>query len=269
MRTSYDGIAKRLAVSTGDPMGGRTAALFRMGAKAARVLWVRDWRRALVRQHVAAGLEHVSVLRNLGDVRTVVDIGANRGQFALAAHRVWPEATVISFEPLSVPAGVYRSVFALNGRVRLITAAIGPERGHASIHEARRDDSSSLLPITGRQKALFPGTEEVGTCRVRVARLVDEMSGDFERPAILKLDVQGFELQALQGCEDLLHRFDWVYVECSFIELYAQQALADQVLDWLGARDFVLRGVYNPSYDGRGAAVQGDFLLGRRGQSTR
>ncbi len=48
--------------------------------------------------------------------------------------------------------------------------------------------------------------------------------------ALLKLDVQGFELSALQGCEDLLQHFAWVYVECSFIELYEGQALADEVI---------------------------------------
>ena len=49
-------------------------------------------------------------------------------------------------------------------------------------------------------------------------------------------DEQGFELTALQGCEELLDRFEWVYAECSFIELYEGQALADEVIAWLRER---------------------------------
>ncbi len=61
-----------------------------------------------------------------------------------------------------------------------------------------------------------------------VTRLVDEVPAqDLAAPALLKLDVQGFELQALSGCEDLLERFARVTVECSFVALYAGQAFAD------------------------------------------
>ncbi|MGA7966535.1 MAG: FkbM family methyltransferase, partial [Gammaproteobacteria bacterium] len=80
-------------------------------------------------------------------------------------------------------------------------------------------------------------------------------------PALLKLDVQGFELPTLQGCEDLLSRFAWVYVECSFIELYEGQALADEVITWLRERGFALSGVYNMSYGRSGRAIQADFLF--------
>lgn len=149
-------------------------------------------------------------------------------------------------------------------RARLVEAAIGPELGEAVIHLSARDDSSSLLPITARQNAIFPGTAETGTASVKVTRLTDEVvAEELTMPALLKLDVQGFELQALAGCEDLLDRFAWVYAECSFVELYAGQAFADAVIAWLRERGFVLRGVYNMAYEGDGRAVQADFLFGR------
>jgi hypothetical protein len=82
-------------------------------------------------------------------------------------------------------------------------------------------------------------------------------------PALLKVDVQGFELEALRGCEDLLGRFAYVYAECSFVELYAGQALADEVIAWLRERGFKLRGVHNMDYDRGGQAIQADFLFAR------
>jgi len=69
--------------------------------------------------------------------------------------------------------------------------------------------------------------------------------------ALLKLDVQGFELAALQGCTDVLDRFEFVYVEVSFIELYVGQALASDVVAFLLGRNFKLLCVANPHLAGR------------------
>jgi hypothetical protein len=130
------------------------------------------------------------------------------------------------------------------------------------IHLSARDDSPSLLPITARQRALFPGTAEAGTATIRATRLAYDLSAaDIEAPALLKLDVQGFEPQALAGCEDVLDRL--VYMECSFVELYAGQAFADEVIAWLREHGMRLAGVYHMAYDGDGRAVQADFLFGR------
>jgi FkbM family methyltransferase len=226
------------------------------------ILAVSAWRAALRRHRVAAGAEHAGVLHQLGAVRTVVDIGANAGQFALVVRHCFPGARIVSFEPLVRPAALWREVFAGDVRATLVEAAVGSEPGEAEIHLSARDDSSSLLPITDRQDELFPGTAETGTVPVRVMRLSDALGEEeIAAPAMLKLDVQGFELQALAGCEDLLGCFEWVYAECSFVELYAGQALADEVIAWLRERGFRLTGIFNMSYDRVGRAIQADFLF--------
>jgi FkbM family methyltransferase len=217
----------------------------------------------LLRQRVLAGAEHRCVLAD--DLRTVVDIGANRGQFALAVCRWAPKAQIISFEPLSIPAAIFRLIFAGDDRVVLHQAAIGPEPMIRQMHVSARDDSSSLLPISSLQTVMFPGTEEGAVAEVRVATL-DEFisSADLQSPAMLKLDVQGFEFDALRGCESLLERFDQVYCECSFVELYSGQKLAWEIIDWLSARGFYLMGMFNPTYHRRGQTVQADFLFNRK-----
>ena len=140
------------------------------GKKLAAILKSPYYQTRLLRHRVAAGVEHARVLSGL-DCRTVVDIGANRGQFALVARQCQPQARVISFEPLPAAAAKFRAVFAGDDRVTLHEVAIGPVPGNATIHISRRDDSSSLLPITSTQVALFPGTAEAATATVRVAPL--------------------------------------------------------------------------------------------------
>lgn len=226
-----------------------------------------SWRllSALLRHRVLAGAEHRRVLAR--EIDTVVDIGANRGQFALAARRWAPNARVIAFEPLAGPAAVFRRVFAGDAKVILHQAAIGPSPARQAMHVSAKEDSSSLLPISDAQVAMFPGTQEAGTVEVRVARLDEFLSpDDLPALALLKLDVQGFELDALMGCESLLDRFDWVYCECSYVELYTGQKLVDEVSVWLAERGFVAAGSFNHARDGEGRVVQADFLF-RRGRA--
>jgi FkbM family methyltransferase len=218
----------------------------------------------LLRFRVVAGIDHAEVLSQLAGCKTIIDIGANRGQFSLAARHLHPTACIEAFEPLPAPALTYSAVFAGDGKVRLHGVAIGPDRKQATIHLSGRDDSSSLLPITATQDTLFAGTAETGVAMIDVGPLRDFIDeARITQPAVLKIDVQGFELETLKGCESLLHHFSWVYVECSFMELYEGQAFADEVIAWLRDRGFRLLGVYNMLHDPKGQAIQGDFLFMR------
>jgi len=192
----------------------------------------------------------------------VVDIGANCGQFALISRKCFPDARIDSFEPLAEPADRFEKVFAKDENVYLHRLAIGEREDKATIHVSNRDDSSSLLPISDKQTRLFPGTDERETRTIHVAPLNAILTKqDILSPAMLKLDVQGYELQALRGCKSLLGCFRYIYCECSFVELYEGQALADEVITFLSNYNFRLCGVYNLYYDENGKAIQADFLF--------
>ena len=223
--------------------------------------------KAFVKYKVAAGVEH-SGLPNyirLETIRTIVDIGANCGQFALAARNCFPSAEIVSFEPLKEPAILFRHVFANDARTTLHEIAIGPHEVELPIHVSQKNDSSSLLPITDLQIRLFPGTSEKEIRKVMVKPLSSLLSAnEIEMPAILKIDVQGFEKQVLQGCVTLLDCFSYVYIECSFVELYQGQSLAYEIIAFLAEHGFFLHGVYNMYFDRTGIALQGDFLFGSK-----
>jgi FkbM family methyltransferase len=223
------------------------------------ILFQPKLRHALFQHFVMAGVEHKAVLSR--PLSTVVDIGANRGQFALAVRAI-SGAKVISFEPLPDVAAIFQKVFYDDPAVELHMVAIGEKAEKKLIHLSARDDSSSLLEIGEAQSDLFPGTHEVGTLEVKVGTLDDFLTKEeIVRPAMLKLDVQGFELQALAGCKSLIGNFDYVYCEGSFVELYKNQKLAGEVLSYLNALGFNLTGIYNPSYDHGGNCIQADFLF--------
>jgi FkbM family methyltransferase len=235
----------------------------RRSAKLIAILRVAPYRAALLRHWVAAAVEHDEALGVL-TLRTVVDVGANRGQFALFALHTFPAARIVSLEPLAVPAARFRRVFAKERRVTLHHAALGPETGQSTMHVSGHDDSSSLLPITDTQGRLFRGTNEVRTETVRTAPLSEFLDGgSIEEPALLKLDVQGYELEALRACGELLDKFTYVCAEGSFIELYEGQVLADDLVAWLRERGYELVRSYGGISDEHGQAIQADMLFKR------
>ena len=229
----------------------------RQAIKLVRLLTFAAGRQGL-RYGVAAGVEHWRALGGLG-VATVVDVGANKGQFALLAIGAFPGAAIYRFEPLKEPAARLRKM--LGAEVRLFETAIGPSKRKGIIYVSRRPDASSLLPIA-KQSEIFPGTELKEERIIPIARLTKYLSSeDVKSPALLKIDVQGYELEVLKGCDPLLSLFRFVYVEASFIELYQGQALAGDVILYLVHRDFHLSGVYNQVTDSTRRPVQADFLF--------
>jgi FkbM family methyltransferase len=231
--------------------------------KLLRVLWIPEYRSALLRTRVVASTEHDRILAGL-QLDTVVDIGASRGQFALCIRRLYPDARIFSFEPLRKPARAWMRNFGADTRARLFNKAIALQSGSATMYVSRWDVSSSILPFAQAQHDNFPLTEEASREVVETTTLetcVDE--GMIRGSALLKLDVQGFELSALQGCEPILERFRYVYVEASFIELYVGQALATQVIQFLFNRGFNLVCVANLSCGASARPIQADFLFSK------
>jgi FkbM family methyltransferase len=211
---------------------------------------------------IGATLEHANSFMR-GQYRTVVDIGANRGQFALFARGHFPDAKIISFEPLSECSELYERLFSGDPMATLHPLAIGPIERIENIHVTTDKDSSSLLTPGLNQTTIF-GSELSGQRPVRVVRLSSAVKpAELEAPALLKIDVQGFELEVLKGCDDMLACFDDVYVEASFMELYKDQALVAEVIDFLREHGFQLRGVFNQFCDRGRGPVQADFLFRR------
>jgi FkbM family methyltransferase len=212
--------------------------------------------RCALRHGVLASTEHDDVPFPFVP-EVVYDVGAHRGQFAVFARARWPKAEIISFEPIAEEA---RRISCVAPGVSVKNVALGVERRRAQLHLSRASDSSSLFPIA-QQAEVFPGTEEAGSLDVEVERLDTHMRAG-RQPSLLKIDVQGGELDVLKGAD--LDQVDCVYVESSFVELYTGQALAAQVIGYLDEHRFRLADIRNLSRSPESdLAVQADLLFVR------
>ncbi len=229
--------------------------------KAALLSSEPEWRRGL-RLRTAATIEHDRLPLH-HDYPTVIDVGANKGQFALYSRVRFPRARVYSLEPLSGPRKSMQKLFRSDDAVQLIPFAAGAASGRSRIFVSGRDDSSSLLETTSLQTERFPGTQTVATEDIEVRSLDELFDGsDWDGPVLLKLDVQGFELEALRGGIELLSHVDTVLCECSFVAFYEGQALFEDIQGFLSAQGFYLSGGAI-SATAANRWEQGDFVFER------
>ena len=211
---------------------------------------------------VAPTIEHIRILRSLS-VDGIIDVGANRGQFSLACRMALPGVQVVAFEPIPTEAATFRMVHEGVTYITLIESALGETSGSATLHLSKSADSSSLLPIGSRQTALHQNTAEVGTIEVQVHRLDDlEVHWRQKKRLLLKLDVQGFELNVLKGALVALKHCAYVYAECSEVTLYDGQALRPEVESFLEGQGFALHSRHNEQWD-QGELIQADYLFAR------
>ncbi len=238
----------------------QTQRLARARASKLMKLAVKPGYWSAARAGVAASVEHSGIGLN-PNTRTVLDVGASHGQFALFAAKEMPRARIICFEPLPGSRSSIEEV--LGNRVEIVPAAVGVASGKATLNVSAQDDSSSLLPIGERQVSEFPGTASRGTQEVPVTTLDEGVPGDIVSPCLLKIDVQGLELQVLKGASETLLSVDEALIECSFVELYEGQSLADEVVEFMLRSGLRLRGVHGTVYSRDGSAVQADLLFRR------
>jgi FkbM family methyltransferase len=213
-----------------------------------------------LRHGIAPSVEHKLALWGL-NIRTVLDVGANIGQFSLLAQCLYPAATIYAFEPLQRPAEQFRALFSNEANVHLFQVGIDEALGDRKMFVANDHHASSSILKAHKQSQIF-GSQETGEETVRVGRLTDFLSLDrISPPCLLKIDVQGYELQVINGCRELLPLVDYLYVECCYVELYARQALAHEILRRLGEFGFALRGTFNQHCDPKEGPVIADFLF--------
>lgn len=178
------------------------------------------------------------------NIRTVIDVGANTGQFATLIHRQCPEARVISFEPLESCQPELESVLCSVPGSRLVRAAVGDVPGTAKMNSSEFSPCSSLLAGTQLLGEDYADAAQVKTIEVPVVRIDDALKDEILVGDILvKFDVQGFEIPAMRGAEQLLEKASIVVCEvCFFRKLYEGQPLFDEIHKELSSRGFTYMG---------------------------
>jgi FkbM family methyltransferase len=201
-------------------------------------------------------------LTSLG-VRTVFDIGAHAGEFAVMIHKILPDAAIISFEPLAEPFEQLRRNMASVPNFRAFNCALGAETSTQEMYHNEFSPSSSLLAMAPLHKQSFPFTQLVTEEPVKVCRLDDvAMDVTAEVEILIKIDVQGYEDKVLLGGEDLIARARLLIIEVSFKKLYEGQPLFDHIYQHLRRKGFKYMGNFDQLLSpADGSVLQADAIF--------
>jgi FkbM family methyltransferase len=181
-------------------------------------------------------------LRWLG-VSTVLDIGANIGQYGAALRAGGYAGRIISCEPLPDAYAHLSRRAASDDNWAVVHTAVGAETGSSTINVSANSYSSSLLPMTDAHRTAAPGSDFIGTVEVPLTTVAQLLTAHRVAPerTLLKIDTQGYEAPVLSGAGAALSSFAAVQLELSFVPLYAGQELFGQLTGRLVAAGF---GVY-------------------------
>ena len=96
----------------------------------------------------------------------------------------------------------------------------------------------------------------MGESNISICRLDSEISRDVHswKSCLLKIDVQGYEMEVLEGCGDLLKDFVLIEIEMPLIELYSGSLTAGGIILFLESRGFTLVSLATERWADPGAA---------------
>lgn len=185
-------------------------------------------------------------------ITTILDIGANDGNFAKDMAARFPKATIHSFEPL---ADCYARLETLSKEIPQIIPhnyALGAEGGETEIERNSFHPSSSLLPMTRLHETLYPKARGTVKERIAIARL-DEVAQDLSLsdPLFVKIDVQGFERDVIRGGSATLKKASLIVVETSYLPLYESAPLFHETVALLAALGQSYMGAYQVHHSNR------------------
>lgn len=205
------------------------------------------------------------MLAALPRVSTVIDVGANNGQFSLLSRRLWSDAEIFAIEPNPSSTTRLTRLFRRDSGIKVFTCAVGSVAGRAHLHVHNEADSSSLLRSSPLQESLF-GTSEKLSIPVSVRRL-DDLKLFCGNPTLMKLDVQGYELEVLRGATETLTHCDYVLVEVSHVPFYVGQPDVQSVVGFLAEAGLPHVRAKRPTVV-EGEVVQEDILVSRRASES-
>ena len=196
---------------------------------------------------------------------TIIDIGANTGQFSLTINALFPHARIVAFEPLPQCFDMLQKNLAHIRDHVALNAALGDEVGNVDFESNDFSASSSFLKMTEKHIKAFPFTAKTSVVKVDVERL-DNLAEKLlvVEPTLVKLDVQGYEDRVLSGGEQTIRRAAMIIVETSFEMLYENQPQFNDIYSRLLGWGFEYKGALEQFHDPiDGRLLQADSVFVR------
>jgi FkbM family methyltransferase len=204
-------------------------------------------------------------------VRSIIDVGANEGQFAKMISRFFPDAHLYCFEPLPEPFTKLKAwAGGQNGRVEVFNVAVGDHEATVEMNRhVQFSPSSSLLRTTKINEAIYPFMQKQSSISVPLTTL-DKLMANLSEPVLpdllIKLDVQGYEDRVIRGGTETIRKARACIVEAGIDSLYETQATFEEMVGLFSELGFQYSGNLEQTYADDGHVIYLDAVFVNRQQ---
>ena len=158
----------------------------------------------------------------------VMDVGAFRGDWARACLDVFPEASIVCIEPQEGPQEELKELVNRHSNVKVIQTLLGKSECANMPFQEVGSGSSVLLNCAGETQRRMTTIDTLIEGR------------QCKSPELLKLDVQGFELEIMEGFTRDFERCKVIQIEINLLPIVPGAPLLHEVVDYLYRRGFVM-----------------------------
>lgn len=176
------------------------------------------------------------------DVSSILDVGANVGQFAKATRLGKYSGKIFSFEPQKSAFAQLQIEAVGDKNWYIFNHALGNQKQELEINIAGNSYSSSILGMLPAHEAYAPESKYVSKETISV----DSLDNIFENLVAngdniyLKIDTQGYEKQVLEGALQSIHSILLIQIEMSLQPLYENEPSFDEIYTYLISKNFEL-----------------------------
>lgn len=220
--------------------------------------------------HPHTTLRHLQLLFERLDIDCVIDVGANRGQFAESLRKdIRFKGQIVSFEPHPELHAGLKAAAAGDPRWRVETYGVGREEGNLPFFLTDATDNASMLKPAETGREMFGELLGLkGQIEVPVRRLDAVLPEIFDRTGVrrpfLKTDTQGFDLEVLAGAAGVHDCLTGVLIEAAIQHSYEGMPDITESLDALREHGFDPTGFFSVATDASMALVEVDIVAQRR-----
>ncbi len=195
------------------------------------------------------------------DPQVIADVGANHGGWSRVAATVFPTANFLLIEPQEEMRPFLEDFCAQHPPAQWVLAGAGAEPGEALL--TIWDDLQGSAFLTPTIQAMTPYRRERAVPIITLDSLIT--AGEIATPNLIKIDVQGFEMEVLSGAQTCIGRTDCFLIETSLFHPLGERPTFYRVLEFLEAHGYHVYDFVGPKYRADGSLGQIDICLVREG----
>jgi FkbM family methyltransferase len=203
------------------------------------------------------------------EIKTIIDVGSNEGQFLHAINKTLPNRKIYAFEPI---AECYEKLLVSTKAydVTVYNCGLSDYNGISEINVSGNLVSSSILGMNDLHESLYPESQYMQRQQISLKRMDDVFAQEqIQKNILIKIDVQGYEEKVLKGGDRTISECAVVIIETSFTSLYEGQWLFENVHGFFIDRNFRFAGFADQSLSKQtGVPLYGDAIFVRNDLSN-